>query len=108
MSVKGQLRACTDFLMVGMKAAERENSDEGKKLVRACMDHVELLVRLSDNVKAHDVEATIPLLNKAAAEMYSDELSPAIISALRSAIERLHALYSELAPPKAATKPSSN
>jgi|SRR5579871_1880839 len=104
MSVKGQLRACTDFLMVGMKAAERENSDQGKKLLRACMDHVELLVRLSDNVKLHDVEATIPLLNKAAAEIYSDdEVSPAITSALRNAIGRLHALRDELAPPKPTT-----
>src|SRR5262245_28081830 len=103
MSVKGQLRACTDFLMVGMRAAERENSEEGKKLIRACMDHVELLVRLSDNVKLHDVEATIPLLNKAAAEMYSDDLTPAVTSALRSAIGRLHALRDELAPPKPTT-----
>ena len=100
MSVKGQLRACTDFLMVGMKAAERENSDEGKKLIRACMDHVELLVRLSENVKLTDVENTIPLINKSAAELHSDEVSPAIVSALRNAIGRLHALREELAPPK--------
>jgi hypothetical protein len=100
MSVKGQLRACTDFLMVGMKTAERENSDEGKKLIRACMDHVELLVRLSENVKVSDVEATIPLINKSAAELHSDEVSPAILSALRNAIGRLHALKDELAPPK--------
>ena len=52
MSVKGQLRACTDFLMVGMKAAERANSEAGQTLVRACMDHVELLVRQSENVTA--------------------------------------------------------
>jgi hypothetical protein len=100
MSVKGQLRACTDLLMVGMKAAERENSESSQKLIRACMDHVELLVRLSENVKAHDVEATIPLLNKAAAEMHSEDASPAIVSALRNAIGRLHALRDELAPPK--------
>jgi hypothetical protein len=100
MSVKGQLRACTDFLMVGMKAAERENSEEGKTLVRACMDHVELLVRLSENVKLHDVEATIPLITKAAAELHSDEVSPSIVAALRNAIGRLHALRDELAPPK--------
>jgi len=100
MSVKGQLRACTDFLMVGMRAAERENSEQGKKLVRACMDHVELLVRLSENVKLHDVEATIPLINKSAAELHSDDVSPAITSALRNAIGRLHALREELAPPK--------
>src|SRR5579864_4640265 len=103
MSVKGQLRACSDFLMVGMKAAERGNSEPGKKLVRACMDHVELLVRQSENVKLGEVEATIPLLNKAAAELQADEAATAIVSALRNAIGRLQALRDELAPPKPTT-----
>ena len=103
MSVKGQLRACSDLLMVGMRAAERGNSASGMQLVRACMDHVELLVRQSENVKAPDVERTAALLNKAAAEMYSDDMPTAITSALRSAIERLHALRAELAPPKPTT-----
>jgi hypothetical protein len=100
MSVKGQLRACTDFLMVGMKAAERANSEYGQQLMRACMDHVELLVRQSENVKAPEVDATIALLTKAAAELQADEASAtAIISALRNAIGRLQALRTELAPP---------
>jgi hypothetical protein len=102
MSVKGQLRACTDFLMVAMKAAERASSENGKKLARACMDHVELLVRQSENVKIAEVEATIPLLNKAAAELQADEAAVAIVSALRNAIGRLQALRDELAPPKSA------
>jgi hypothetical protein len=102
MSTKGQLRACSDFLMVGMKAAERSNSEIGQKLVRACMDHLELLVRQSENVKAGDVEATAALLTKAAAELQADAGSGnAIVSALRNAIERLHALRAELAPTKA-------
>ena len=101
MSVKGQLRACTDFLMVGMRAAERANSDSGQKLVRACMDHVEFLVRQSENVKAPEVEATAALLTKAAAELQAEEGGAnAIVSALRNAIGRLHALRDELAPPK--------
>jgi hypothetical protein len=103
MSVKGQLRACSDFLMVAMKAAERANSDTGQKLVRACMDHVEFLVRQSENVKAPDVEATAALLTKAAAELQADEAATAIVSALRNAIGRLHALRDELAPPKPTT-----
>ena len=102
MSTKGQLRACSDFLMVGMKAAERANSEIGKKLVRACMDHLELLVRQSENVKASDVEATAALLTKAAAELQADAGSAnAIVAALRNAIERLHALSAELGPTKA-------
>ena len=103
MSVKGQLRACTDFLMVAMKAAERTDSKGAIKLVRACMDHVELLVRQSENVKAYEVESTIPLLNKAAAELYSEEADSSVIGAIRSAIERLQALREELGPPKSAT-----
>ena len=88
--------------MVGMKAAERANSEIGKKLVRACMDHLELLVRQSENVKASDVEATAALLTKAAAELQADAGSAnAIVAALRNAIERLHALSAELGPTKA-------
>lgn len=89
--------------MVAMKAAERANSDTGQKLVRACMDHVEFLVRQSENVKAPDVEATAALLTKAAAELQADEAATAIVSALRNAIGRLHALRDELAPPKPTT-----
>jgi hypothetical protein len=101
MSVKGQLRACSDFLMVGMKAAERANSKSGLQLLRACMDHVELLVRQSENAKASDVERTAALLNKAAAELQAESGSGnAIVSALRNAIERLHALSAELNPSK--------
>jgi hypothetical protein len=103
MSVKGQLRSCTDFLMVAMKAAERANSEYDQKLMRACMDHVELLVRQSENVKAPEVDATIALLTKAAAELQADEASAtAIVSALRNAIGRLQALSAELSPPKSA------
>jgi hypothetical protein len=104
MSVKGQLRACTDFLMVAMKAAERANSESGQKLVRACMDHVELLVRQSENVKGPEVDVTAQLLTKAAAELQAEEGgATAIVSALRNAIGRLHALRDELAPGKPTT-----
>jgi len=104
MSVKGQLRSCSDFLMVAMKAAERGNSKSGMTLVRACMDNMELLVRQSENVKAGDADPQA-LLNKAAAELQA-ELGPGngIVSALRNAIERLHALRAELNPPKPSPK----
>jgi hypothetical protein len=65
------------------------------------MDHVELLVRQSENAKASDVERTAALLNKAAAELQAESGSGnAIVSALRNAIERLHALSAELNPSK--------
>lgn len=97
MSVKGQLRACSDFLMVGMRAAERANSETAKQVVRKCMDYVELLVRQSENVKAPEVETTLAFVNKAAAELQADEASATqVISALRNAVGRLQALRSEM------------
>ena len=84
--------------MVGMKASERSQSESAKTLVRACLDHVELLVRQSENVKAAgDVEATLTLLNRAAAELQADEASsPAVVSSLRNAVGRLQALKAEM------------
>ena len=97
MSVKGQLRACSDFLMVGMRAAERANSENSKRIVRQCMDYVELLVRSAENVKAPEVETTLNFVNKAAAELQADEASAAaVIAALRNAIGRLQALRAEM------------
>ena len=97
MSVKGQLRACSDFLMVGMRAAERANSEASKRIVRQCMDYVELLVRSSENVKTLEVETTLTFVNKAAAELQADEASAtAVIAALRNAVGRLQALRTEM------------
>jgi hypothetical protein len=97
LSVKSQLRACSDFLMVGMKAAERANSENSKQVVRKCMDYVELLVRQSENVKAPEVESTLQFVNREAAELQaSDPSASAVIAALRNAVGRLHALLAEL------------
>jgi hypothetical protein len=97
LSVKSQLRACSDFLMVGMKAAERANSENSKLVVRKCMDYVELLVRQSENVKAPEVEATLQFVNREAAELQAgDPSATAVIAALRNAVGRLHALRTEL------------
>lgn len=85
--------------MVGMRAVEKSSSanSEAGKVLRACMDHVELLVRQSENVKTPEVDATLTLLNRAAAELQADEASAtAIISALRNAIGRLQALKAEM------------
>ena len=86
--------------MVGMRAVERSSSPnpEAAKVVRACMDLVEQLVRQSENVKAAgDVEATLTLLNRAAAELQADEASsPAVVSSLRNAVGRLQALKAEM------------
>ena len=103
MSVKGQLTACRDFLMVGMRASARGAvpHDASAKNIRACLDLVEQLVRQSENVRAQEVETTLTVLTRAAAELDSDEASPpAVISALRNAIGRLQALKTEMTPVK--------
>jgi hypothetical protein len=106
MSVKGQLTACRDFLMVGMRASARGAvpHEASAKNIRACLDLVEQLVRQSENVRAPEVETTLTVLTRAAAELDSDEASPpAVMSALRNAIGRLQALRTEMMTP---AKPS--
>ena len=103
MSVKSQLTACRDFLMVGMRASARGAvpHDASAKNIRACLDLVEQLVRQSENVRAQEVETTLTVLTRAAAELDTDESSPpAVISALRNAIGRLQALRTEMTPVK--------
>jgi hypothetical protein len=103
MSVKGQLTACRDFLMVGMRASARGAvpHDASAKNIRACLDLVEQLVRQSENVRAAEVETTLTVLTRAAAELDTDEASPpAVMSALRNAIGRLQALRTEMTPVK--------
>jgi hypothetical protein len=103
MSVKGQLTACRDFLMVGMRASARGAvpHEPSAKNIRACLDLVEQLVRQSENVRAQEVETTLTVLTRAAAELDTDEASPpAVISALRNAIGRLQALRTEMTPVK--------
>jgi hypothetical protein len=103
MSVKGQLTACRDLLMVGMRASARGAvpHEASAKNIRACLDLVEQLVRQSEAVRAPEVETTLTVLTRAAAELDTDEASPpAVISALRNAIGRLQALRTEMTPVK--------
>jgi hypothetical protein len=106
MSVKGQLTACRDFLMVGMRAAARGavRHEQSEKNIRACLDLVEQLVRQSESVKTPEVETTLNVLNRAAAELDADESAPpAVVSALRNAVGRLQSLKAEMS---GAAKPS--
>jgi hypothetical protein len=106
MSVKGQLTACRDFLMVGMRASARGSTphEQAATNIRACLDLVEQLVRQSESVKAQEVETTLNVLNRAAAELDADEAAPpAVVSALRNAVGRLQLLKAEMSP---AGKPS--
>jgi hypothetical protein len=100
MSVKGQLTASRDFLMVGMRAAGRgaTPNEQAAKVIRACLDLVEQLVRQSENVTSAEVETTLNVLTQAVREV-DDETSntTAIVSAMRNAIGKLQALRTEIA-----------
>jgi hypothetical protein len=100
MSVKGQLTASRDFLMVGMRAAGRgaTPNEQASKVIRACLDLVEQLVRQSESVTSAEVETTLNVLTQAVSEV-DDETSAttAIVAALRNAVGKLQALRTEIA-----------
>ena len=99
MTVKGQLHACRDSLMAGMRAASRGSavSPKAEVLLRACMDLVEHLVRQSLEVTTAEVETTLGVLEQAYAEMEGEvgAVHGATV-ALKNAIGRLRTLRLEL------------
>jgi len=64
MTVKGQLHACRDSLMAGMRSASRGTPPNAKAetLIRACLDLVEHLVRQSLDVTTAEVETTLGVM----------------------------------------------
>jgi hypothetical protein len=94
--------------MVGMRAAERMSArnEDAVKLVRACLDLVEHLVRQADSVTTAEIETTLSVMTKAASEV-DDETSAttAVVAAIRNAIGKLQALRTEIGsqPPKGKT-----
>jgi sirohydrochlorin ferrochelatase len=103
MTVKGQLHACRDSLMAGMRAASRGSSPNprAEPLLRACLDLVEHLVRQSVDVTTAEVETTLAVLERAFGELEdgtgdATTMNPASV-ALKNAIGRLKALRLEIA-----------
>jgi hypothetical protein len=100
MTVKGQLHACRDSLMAGMRAASRGATPNPKAepLLRACLDLVEHLVRQSLEVTTAEVETTLAVLERAYGELEGDstEASNPSSVALKNAIGKLKALRIEL------------
>jgi hypothetical protein len=102
MTVKGQLHACRDSLMAGMRASSRGSSPNprAEPLLRACLDLVEHLVRQSLDVTTAEVETTLAVLERAFGELEDGAgdvttMNPASV-ALKNAIGRLKALRLEL------------
>jgi hypothetical protein len=102
MSIKGQLNSSRDFLMAGMRAAARGSTpnEQAGKLLRACLDLVEHLERQSENVTAAEVETTLGVMTRAAAELEQDEGASAVLAAMRNAIGRMQSLRTEITQPK--------
>ena len=99
MTVKGQLHACRDSLMAGMRAASRGAvaNPKAETLLRACLDLVEHLVRQSLDVTTAEVETTLGVLDQAYGEMEGElGLAHGATVALKNAIGRLRALRLEL------------
>ena len=96
MSVKGQLIACRDALMAGMRATSRVAAPNEKieKLLRACLDLVEHLSSQSAAVTTAEVETTLAVLENAYGELDSEQ-GPWTV-ALKNAIGRLRALRLEI------------
>ena len=100
MSIKSQLNSCRDFLMAGMRASARVSTQnpQAEKVIRACLDLVETLVRQEpENITMTDVETTLNVLHKAASEL--DDETPAtsaFVSSIRNAAGRLQGLRNEI------------
>jgi hypothetical protein len=96
MSVKGQLIACRDALLAGMRATSRVSppNEKAEKLLRACLDLVEHLEGQSLVVTAAEVETTLGVLEQAYGELESEQ-GPATTS-LKNAIGRLRTLRLEI------------
>ena len=99
MSVKGQLHACRDSLMAGMRAAARgaQPNPKAEALLRACMDLVEHLTRQSLDVTTAEVDTTLGVLEQAYSEMEADAgAAHAATVALKNAIGKMKALKLEI------------
>jgi len=101
MSIKSQLTASRDFLMAGMRASARVQTQnpQAEKVLRACLDLVETLVRQPpENITVMDVEKTLNVLHAAANELDDETAATsAFVSSIRNAVGRLQSLRSELA-----------
>ena len=100
MSVKGQLTASRDFLMAAIRASSRgpTPNEHAGKVLHACLELIEQLVRKAELVSADEVATTLDVLTRAAHEL--DDETPrttAIVAALRNAIGRMQAVRTEIA-----------
>ncbi len=101
MSVKSQLNASRDFILTGMRAAARVQTQNpgATKILRGCLDLIETLERMSpESVTVTDIETTLNVLHKSMTEI-DDETSStsAFVSSIQNAASRLQELRREIA-----------
>ena len=100
MSIKSQLNASRDFILTGMRAAARVQTQNpgATKILRGCLDLIETLERQTENVTVQDVETTLNVLHQSMTEI-DDETpaSTAFVQSIKNAAGRLMELRRELA-----------
>jgi len=103
MSAKSQLNASRDFILTGMRAAARMQTQNpgATKILRGCLDLIETLERQTENVTVSDVETTLNVLHQSMTEI-DDETpaSTAFVQSIKNAAGRLMDLRRELADKK--------
>ena len=101
MSVKSQLNASRDFILTGMRAAARVQTQNpgATKILRGCLDLIETLERMSaDTVTVTDIETTLNVLHQSMTEIDDETASTsAFVSSIKNAAGRLQELRRELA-----------
>jgi len=101
MSVKSQLNASRDFILTGMRAAARVQTQNpgATKILRGCLDLVETLERMSpETVTVTDIETTLNVLHQSMTEIDDETAATsAFVSSIKNAAGRLQELRRELA-----------
>jgi hypothetical protein len=98
MTVKSQLHACVDSLMVGVRAAQRAAEPDPRVLatLRACLDVVERLEQSAAHVSASQLELALGVVKQAVVELGRNPApAPAVLGAARNAVDRLQRLHAE-------------
>src|SRR5258706_4478510 len=98
MTVKSQLHACGDSLMVAVRAAQRAGTPDVQNLktLRACQDIIERLEQSATEVSAVEIELALSVLTQASIELGRRQ-APArtVLRAVRNAVERLERLRTD-------------
>ncbi len=101
MSVKSQLNSSRDFILTGMRAAARVQTQNpgATKILRGCLDLIETLERMApETVTVTDIETTLNVLHKSMTEIDDETAATsAFVSSIQNAASRLQDLRREIA-----------